>query len=236
MSSGSYFTLYRKYKTAASKEEIADIVKRYVQEGKENGLTSKTDEELAADLPLVLDPKIGIKESVYDEQTKSWKDVRDYSIAGRRANYLKILREDNSYLDELLTWNFNSSFTCLKDEWSMQAYTWSGSQHVIDKNTATLMLQACNYLLSGNWSDEVERILDNKWIKIFADGNDCCSYWKYVYRNNKKALREIENDEDSSEVEWQLSQMNLALEAFVKTDPEWLDDDRIEHMLVYTAW
>lgn len=237
MSSGSYFTLYRKYKAKITDAERADIEARYRKSDEEDCINkSAGDGDIAYSLPLVLDPKIGVKESVYNEQTKTWKDVRDYSINGLRANFLKVLKEDNSYLDELMTWNFNSSFSCLKNEWAMQSYSWDRCQHVIDYGTAKLMLQACNYLLSGKWSDETEKILDNKWIRIFADGNDCCSYWKYLYRNNKKRLREIESDEDSEDIEWQLKQMKSALEAFVNVDTEFLYDDKLEYVLVYTAW
>ena len=239
MSSGSYFTLYRKYKAKITDAERADIEARYAKDEEESGLSrASSDKSVPAEprLPAVLNPKIDEKESVYDDANKQWKDVRDYSINGLRANFLKVLRDDNSYLDELMSWHFNSSFNCLKNEWSMQSYSWDKCQHVIDYGTAKLMLQACNYLLSGKWSDETEKILDNKWIRIFADGNDCCSYWKYLYRDNKKRLREIESDEDSEDIEWQLKQMKNALEAFVNADDDFLYHDRIEYVLVYTAW
>lgn len=239
MSSGSYFTLYRKYKAKITDAERADIEARYAKDEEESGLSrASSDKSVPAEprLPVVLNPKIDEKESVYDDANKQWKDVRDYSINGLRANFLKVLRDDNSYLDELMSWHFNSSFNCLKNEWSMQSYSWDKCQHVIDYGTAKLMLQACNYLLSGKWSDETEKILDNKWIRIFADGNDCCSYWKYLYRDNKKRLREIESDEDSEDIEWQLKQMKNAFEAFVNADDDFLYHDRIEYVLVYTAW
>ena len=120
----------------------------------------------------------------------------------------------------------------------MDSYNWDRCQHVIDVGTARMMLQACNYLLSGKWSDETEKLLDNKWIQIFADGNDCCSYWKYLYRNDKKRLRELASDadNDNDDVEWQLKQMRNALNAFVNIDDEYLYHDKLEYMLVYTAW
>lgn len=238
MSSGSYFTLYRKYKTKITDVERAAIEARYKKDNENSFMSSDKAAEAVVRLPMILDPRLGEDETVYDEQQKIWKDVRDYSINGLRANYLRVFRDDNTYLDELMSWHFNSSFNCLKSEWCMDSYNWDRCQHVIDVGTARMMLQACNYLLSGKWSDETEKLLDNKWIQIFADGNDCCSYWKYLYRNDKKRLRELASDadNDNDDVEWQLKQMRNALNAFVNIDDEYLYHDKLEYMLVYTAW
>lgn len=235
MSSGSYFTLYRKYTAKASKEEVADIIKRYEKANNDWNISTDINEH-PIDLPIILNPKIGCKESEYDEVTKKWNDLRDYSISGCRANYLRILRDDNYYLDELLHWDFGSSFDCLKNEWSMDPYRNSSSSYIVDKNTAVLMLQACNYLLNGKWIDDIERLLDNKWIKIFTTGNTSNYYWKYIYRNNKSKLNNIEADESNDEIESQLFQLKHAFEAFVYSDTLYFDNYSSEYILVYTVW
>lgn len=231
MASGSYFTLYRKYTTKASESVVSFLKNQYLEEYKKSCLSKKTVEEHLKDLPKVLDFAYGKKETEYDESTKTWKDVRDYSIDGRRLKYQSLLLSDNSYVDELLTWHFCSSFTCLKEEWNLDSYVGSRSQYELSKLEAEKILQACDYLLSGNWSDDFEKILNNRWINILSEGNNSDSYWKYVYRNDKKSLKEIPRDEQES-AEYDIKRLRHVLDTFTSADED-LDDKLI---LIYTAW
>ena len=241
MSSGSYFTLYRKYNVIPTEADLKvreSTIEKYVKKNRENSLKdSQSEEDLKKDFPLVLDPLYGLKESEYDEVTKTWKDLRDHSVSGQRKSCQKILASDGSHLDEILEWHFGSDFTCLKNEWAMNGYNWNRSQHIVDKGTAKLILQACNYLLSGNWSTYFEHILDNPWINILAKGNDSNSYWRYIYKNNKKMLRDFESQEDHDDVEWQLKQIKFALETYLNSEPSsTCFEDKVELMLVYSVY
>lgn len=234
MSSGSYFTLYRKYTTCKiSSDELNKLIKMYVDENKNKLFgENRTEKEISKDIPIILNPFFETKKSICDKTV----DKNDRSIISQRNMFNKILAKDGSYLDELLVWYFNSSFTCLKNEWNMNSYQWSNSKKIIDIPMAEFMLQGCNYLLNGNWSDEFERILNNKWINIFAKGDDINSYWKYIFRNDKKSLKEIDN-ENNEEIEIQLSQVKNALETFLTSEvnnPYY--NCPTELMLVYTVY
>lgn len=218
MSSGSYLTLYRKRNQQASIGEFALIISKYIEQNKEHKWPREAN---VYDIPLILNPRIGITET--DESQPN--------------NFQYILTSDKSYLDELVSWRFDSTFTCLTNEFQLDGYTWKNSKYIIDAQTAEWMLQACNYLLSNMWSDEIEKVLDNRWINIFATGNDSCDYLKYKYRNNKKLLRDMtENaNEDSNTVEQQLKQMKMALETFIKSERD-IYPNGIELMLVYSVY
>jgi len=238
MSSGSYFTLYRKYSNKMTENELKDVVLKYAKTNQEHDYSEvkKPMEEYAKDIPLVMNPYHGTQESSYDEKTKSWIDERDHSIKGQRNHYLGVLSSDGSYVDELLSWSFGSGFTCLKSEWHMNAYNWKKSQIEIDRGMAQSMLVACNYLLSGKYSDEMEDILDNDWIHVLAEENDGNSLWEYVYRHEKNKLDSMERDELHDEVRTYLKTLKYALEAFLKAEKDYSSIDDTEYVLVYTAY
>lgn len=226
MSSGSCFELYRKYNIKSSDNEYDQIKKQY------------TYENQCEDLPLVLDLMHNIENSVYDKETKQWKDTTDYSIAGQRKRYQSILLSDKTYLDLLLSWDFGSGFTCLKNEWNLSAYRFSKSQYIIDFPTAEKILQACKYLLSNEWSDSFEKILDNKWINILAAENDSNSFWKYVYRKNKKLFRETETENEYNDIEFYIKRLHDVLNTYISLDNDYSFNElaKTEYLLVYTAW
>lgn len=234
MSSGSYFILYRKYNVKASDDVFNALVNRYVSHNKSNRFDKKTD-DIGKDLPLVLDLNFDIKESEYDENTKTWKDIKDYSIEGQRKQYQAILSVDRTYVDELFTWHFCSSFTCLKNEWNVDPYSNVKSKFIVDRLLAEKILQACNYLLSEKWSTGFEKILNNEWIKILSTGNDSESYWKYVYRNDKKLLREVTEEENNS-AEYDIMHLQQVMQTFTSMDENYTAYGKTEHILMYTAW
>lgn len=148
MSSGSYLTLYRKYKYKISAGMRKSVEAQYAMLSDSFGASSKPAMSSTPDLPYVLDLKLNAAASNSGAEDCA-QDKLEHDICSR---YLKALRDDSSYVEELLSWNFGSAFSCLRTEWNMSSYSKSKSQHEISVGTAKQILQACNYLLGGNWS------------------------------------------------------------------------------------
>lgn len=235
MSSGSYFTMYRKYNAVASDDVYNALCKQYLNARHDLSENAMSDEEFLKNLPIVLSFSYGLNESEYCDKTKTWKDVKDYSIEGQRKQYQALLNEDKSYLDKLMTWDFGSGFTCIKDTWNLNAYSLKESMCIVDKATAEKILQACNYLLSENWSNDFEKILNNEWIKTIASDNHGESYWKYVYRDDKKSLREISAEEQES-AEYNINKLRNVMDTFINNDSEYSSYGLVKNILVYEAW
>ena len=106
--------------------------------------------------------------------------------------------------------------------------------------------------------------MNNPWIKIFSEGGNCDSYWKYIYRNRNKGRidkihlsgngikvtvtlpkngKKSEEDEEyaaelnesNENIEYYLRNVANALRAFIESD-NWSYEDDTELVLEYNAW
>lgn len=155
MSSGSYFTLYRKSNKApkASQEELDALKNEYYLSSK-NGIfgdNAANEEQLKADIPILLHS--GYKADSYEDNTS----CTYYSHDGTRH-------------EKLLEFMFGSSFTCLKEKFGLNPYNFSKSAVLISKLEAEKILQAIEYVLSRGYSKEFERILNNEYVELLGYG------------------------------------------------------------------
>lgn len=211
MSRGSTLTLYRAYNNfKVDAEKIKAIKTEYVEYNKKHNHfyywndSRKTEEQQKAEfeercntnIPLILNETFTRD---YEYTEPEYKSVDEY----RKRNYQsKIISTDGRRLDELLEWNFTSGFDCLINEWNLNYYAFRNNEFIIDKDTAKQLLAATDYLLGGEYSDSIERSMNNPFIRILAEGNTGDSYWKYVHRkrNAKKMEKFTFGDRDTVKV------------------------------------
>lgn len=213
MSRGSTFTLYRAYNIfKVDKEKIESIRNEYVEYNRKNLQfrywpdSRKTEEEQKAelddrcknDIPLILEETFD-RNRDYQYGDKKYQNVDEY----RRDNYQKyILSTDGRSMDKLLEWDFTSGFDCLINEWNLSYYNFKNNEYIIDVETAKQLLAAAEYLLGGEYSDSIERSMNNPYIHILSEGctGDC--YWKYVHRkrNARKMEKFTFGDDDTVKV------------------------------------
>ena len=211
MSRGSTFTLYRVYNGFKADQKVIDALKdeyyrynkRHDYFGEKDFFTGKShtqeeilrnDKRLRENVPLVMELDF--------KSERDWCDRPKYGTAdemrkGLFANYVN--RDSGEYMDKLLEWDFTSGFTCLIHEYSLN-YDFLREAAVVEPEDARQMLAAIEYLLGGRYDDAVEASMNNRFIKVFADGNDCDSYWKYVYRHRFDGRRSEFDFEDPSGV------------------------------------
>lgn len=256
MSSGSRFILLRKHNLEISAVELDAVIKHYTREASAAFSSGQG-------LPLVASLRPYVIDSYYDKTAKSWVHF-PYSMERLERDCRYVMLDDHKLCDFLLSWDFSSGFDCLKNEWSLSAYRQEFSQHIVSKTEASKMLQAVKYLLSEDWSDRMEEVLDNAYIKVLADGYTSYSYGKYLSRSNPdsnaKVLRHAQNGievtvkipscasgsdeldvqaridayEESKQIEFWLKQAGYALEAYLKSD-SFSYDSNSELVLVYEA-
>ena len=154
MSSGSYFTIYRKHKDVVASIETLDKIKEEYK---------KSDERLFKDIEKASsNEKLDLPVLMHESFTAS-----PYDDAERNYNYYD---KDGHLHERLLEFHFGSSFTALKEHFRLNAYRFSESAVLISKNEAEKMLQAVNYILNGNYSKSFEDVLNNEYVEILGDG------------------------------------------------------------------
>ena len=94
----------------------------------------------------------------------------------------------------LASFFFGRCFSSLREYYNLNTSKISTCTAFISKEDARRILQAIKYLLSGNFSDEVEDLLDNEFIKVLGE-----NYPKWSMRKFKDELRFYvdKNGEDS---------------------------------------
>ena len=278
MSRGSTFTLYRAY----NKFKVDDAQKRKIlaeyhdfnkthdwgrsymesdsitEEERIKALEER-ERKWTEDVPLILN--IDFRAEYDFDCDKKCESVDEYRSM-HYANY--VIKDDGRYCDKLLEWDFTSSFDCLIDHYHLNYYNFRDNAVIITNETAKEMLTAVEYLLGGKWDDGLEISMNNPWIKIFADGNNCDSYWKYVNRHKRSpkdtynfsengisvtvsipsATKTADKDDESylaelsesnEQMEFYLRNTANALRALVESD-NWSYGDDTELVLVYSAW
>ena len=76
--------------------------------------------------------------------------------------------EDNGAYVPIMSFYFPSEFGILKDEYNMYSSP-CASQVILDLHTAKELVQAIDYLLAGNYSEQFELILNNYYIKKLGE-------------------------------------------------------------------
>lgn len=277
MSRGSTFTLYRAYNNFKISDICrSNIIAAYHDYNKEHDwgyglgedlpnserekIVSEREKRWTEDIPIVLNMDFS-KDYDFDKEEK-FTDVDEY----RKNNYSNFaLRDDGRMCDKLLEWNFNSSFDCLIEHYNLNYYNFRDNAVIIPKEDAKEMLSAIEYLLGEKWDDSIEKSMNNPWIKIFSEGGNCDSYWKYVYRHrydsrkntykfsengvkvtvsfpNSKKHKECEEEDYRAELsesnetaEFYMRNTANALRAFLESD-NWSYGNETELVLVYSSW
>lgn len=151
MSSGSYFTIYRKHsKKQAPAEEIDRLKEEYRKSNYSSVSTSAGKNE--DDFPVLMHASFKNELQEDDEECNTYYD------------------KDGFIYDKLLEFHFGSSFTCLKDKFRTNPYVFSDSALIISKTEAEKMLQAVDYVLSEKYSKDTEDILNNEYVERFGSG------------------------------------------------------------------
>ena len=147
MSSGSYFTIYRKCINCKLELDKLNALKKEYEKAS-NVLSSN----LVNDIPLLMDECFS-------------------------ANNIDSLATNNNYYDsngvlhqKLLEFHFCSAFSCLKEKFNLDQYAFSTSSTFINRMEAQCMLQAINYVLSEKYDKTFENILNNEYVAIFGNG------------------------------------------------------------------
>ena len=151
MSSGSYFTIYRKHTGKKAADDVLEAVKEQYRASNRNEQGFSTSKSID-DFPVLMDASYKAYSQESCEYNSTYYDKEGYVY------------------DKLLEFHFGSSFTCLKEEFHTDAYTFSKSAVLVSKAEAEKMLQAVEYLLSEEYSKKVESILSNKYIELFGRG------------------------------------------------------------------
>jgi len=204
MSQLSYITLFRKYDLKIADDAFSKIVSRY------NKNIPDKDKSQSEIIPEIM--KCNAQFSIEEQFEHAKSDSIDYD----RSDFLYV-DKDKNYLDELMTWEFSSTFTCIKDEFNLNPYDLSTTHKVIDDIFAYKLLIACRYLLNKKWSDDFEDILDNEWINILANNNQFL-YAEYAFRKDPKYLAESESSEESSMIVNNIKKLKNALETYLNPD------------------
>lgn len=204
MSRGTTLTLYKKYDLKMNGPEFKSVVKKYALYNKEHDYskTKKPMKKYEKNIPIIMNINPFSSYSVYDENTKKWVDVRPpKTIDVIRNNAIShVDSRDKMYCERMMDWSFGSSFDCLVDLYNIGNYSFSGCSIEIEEDTARKMLEAINYIRSGNWSDSAEAAMNNPFVTTFTTGYNCDSYWKYVYRNKSKSKKVFNLSKDGYDI------------------------------------
>ena len=234
MSSGSYFTIYRKCSKHIVDANVLDAIKNeYFLENKSGMLCkSDNDEEMKKDIPLLMDA--GFKHEHMHEDN-------DESHTCYDANGTKHIK--------LLDFHFGSAFTCLKEHFGLNAYKFSQRSIIVPKSDAEKMLQAIEYVLSQEYSKKFERMLSNEYVDIFGNGY---SPFDNRFRNTKPSMyvdriesgkysiefsdwqyeREVAESDD--DVEYVLKKVRACILAYLNADENIWDGEDL--VLEYSAY
>lgn len=179
------------------------------------------------DEPLLTDAYI---KEYKEEKEKRHSDpifYKDYKIPD--WNYISnteyINLKDKRKYDILLDLGFCSTFRCLREEFNLDPFR--NPTVEIDISTAKEMRQAIKYLLNYKYSDKVEEIMDNYYIKIFGS-----EIPEFEYRKNKDI--DVESDDYfSEEGKYALKKFLVALNTFIWQNDEYCFDNKLQLKLIY---
>lgn len=96
--------------------------------------------------------------------TKESKTIPLFITYTVKGGYDYIERASRKVLVPIVEWSFCSSFTMIKDFYYMNPYDGERSIIEIPSEDIRLWLQAAKYILSGKYSEHLERLLNNPYV------------------------------------------------------------------------
>lgn len=121
MSSGSYFTIYRKHTKTKVDQSVIDALKHeYYLTNKSGLFASNDDEKLKEDMPVLFNAKYSNERSMHSEV----------------ENCATFYDADGYMYDKLLEFRFGSTFSCLRNEFGMNSNLYKTSSTFISKAEA----------------------------------------------------------------------------------------------------
>lgn len=108
--------------------------------------------------------------------------------------------------EDIFNMHFITDFTTLKEEWNMHSLN---PQIIVNVETAKEIVQAIEYILSGNYSEQAENILKNYYISVFGE-----HYPLYLLRYDFGENKEIDSVWLRRE-KYYLNKVKCALSAFI---------------------
>lgn len=229
MSSGSYFTLYRKCTKVKASSEVLDALKNeYFLANKKDLFAGNKDDKA---LPLLLHAGFKADFAALEENKT---DVY-YS-------------EDGTKHVRLLDFHFGSTFTALKEHFNLDPYRVNQTSIFISKADAKKILQAIEYILSEDYDKKFEKILDNEFVKILGEGY---SLFDNRFKESKNpiyidkegrgytvnfgdSVYEAEISESDDDVKFNLCRTRACLLAFLNAEESTWDGEEL--VLEYSAY
>ena len=231
MSSGSYFTLYRKCTKVKASSEVLDALKNeyFLANNKDLFASNKDDKAL----PLLL--HAGFKADFAALEAEEKKTDVYYS-------------EDGTTHVKLLDFDFNSTFTALKEHFNLDPYRVNQTSIFISKADTKKILQAIEYILSEDYDKKFEKILDNEFVKILGEGY---SLFDNRFKESKNPIYidkeghgytvnfgdsayEAETSESDDDVKFNLCRTRACLLAFLNAEESTWDGEEL--VLEYSAY
>lgn len=136
-------------------------------------------------------------------------------------------------LDKKLSWEFSSGFSNLIYNLGLNS---ENSIKIFDDLLIYKLSVACNYLLSGEWSDTFENCLHNEWVDNLSESSDTYGYFKYLYRRDLEFLQKLLKDEDdyvTTLTETNLKKLKTALDAYLSCCEVEYSSESDKPILVY---
>lgn len=229
MSSGSYFTIYRKTKDKVSSDVIDNLKNEYFLANKNSLCSSQyNDEDLKNDIPMLMES--------------------NFKYGSLLENESDIYYDKDGYVyKRLLDFNFNSTFRSLKEKFNLNPYRHSQSSVIIDRNEAKMINQAVKYVLSEKYDKNFEKILDNEYVELLGNGY---SLFDNRFKKSKNPIYIKKNDDGyeisfddgyeneiedwDSDIIFSLKKVGRCLEAYLNADDYSFDNERL--ILVYSAF
>lgn len=233
MSSGSYFTIYRKNKGKVAGPYIIDALKsEYIKSEQSSmvGIDGKRVKE--GTFPLFMQKNFKADTSIDDDDTCN-----------------EFYDSDGVLHERLLMFEFCSDFTALKEHFRLNAYVYNERSTTVSRECAEKLLQAADYILSREYNEKFEEILDNKYVELLGDGyspfdsrfaherepvciDKSSDDGYYVTFGDRQSV--LETRESDSNVVFNLKRMKYCLQAFLHAEPcPW---NNTELVLEYTAY
>lgn len=152
MSSGSYFTLYRKNTRECVASSVVDALKNeYYLSNKKGIFGDKQDEDvLKKDIPVLMHSDFKA-DSIDTGKSDIYYDAEGYEH--------KLLLE----------FHFGSVFTCLKEHFRLNPYKFSESSVLVSKAEAAKILQAVEYVIGEEYSKKFEDVLGNEYVSLLGE-------------------------------------------------------------------
>ena len=230
MSSGSYFTIYRKHNRKTVQDDVLNAIKEQYRMSNRESFSTHQEKDLD-DFPVLMHASFKAGSCNEDsDECSTWYD------------------KDGYVYDKLLEFHFGSSFTCLKDKFRTNPYKYSESAVIVSRSEAEKMLQAVEYLLSEDYNRSFEEILNNEYVDILGRGFSLYDD-RFVKPRDKVYIDkeghgwtasfgdyqyDVETAENDNDIRFSLKRMRSCLRAFL--DAECYEWNGYELVLEYSTY